>query len=480
MSPYYYPPDNTPQSFGQGLLSGIINGIAQQQQYKKQATALGALGKTLDDLGNTDLGGRTTYHDPTQPGSAVYAAAAQNNPGSNTNFNYGAPTSADIGKGLLGSLAAIQPTYQQALNPQATSVTPSIGAQVLNGTGQLPAPSSGLISLAAAKQPYNYVSDANGNAIQGNDGTYTVTTPDGQQHTVMADAKADYAIDPAQNPGVYDWYKPSAQPAAQNDSLAAFKGNQVQATTTPMKTPQEAAALINREGITAMKQLYDQGIDAAQFVPWIQQFMKDQNAAYTEKYNQARIADLSQQFNASQDKYQKASLAAQMGQYGIKVDPQLLNSMSPDWKIQIMNRGNVQTPIMVDSKSGRSIDLGDYSNGMSPNTAAQLNEDRFKWTTPSANNVNDNNTKVQTTGMYNNTQLQLGTMKNRGVKINPGSTKSYQDMMQKMADMDPATRTAWVQNPTNRQMLAQYAAAAGIGVDQYKNDMEAALNGGNG
>lgn len=215
----------------------------------------------------------------------------------------------------------------------------------------------------------------------------------------------------------------NAQPIKQQNALPT-----PQYTVTPQEASQQIKYKIMPQ---VMKQLADQGVDIKSAMPYLQQAMQDHLAVYTDNYNQGKINELTQVFNdPNATVYQKATAVMQMNKYGAKIDPSLLQALSPDWRLTLVPQGNQITIMAADSKSGKTANLGAMPVNASPNVVAQLQEKRYEHNNPSGNTlVNAQNqfdiARLRSASAERIAQAKASAARNNG-KVNGISIDQYE------------------------------------------------------
>jgi len=173
-----------------------------------------------------------------------------------------------------------------------------------------------------------------------------------------------------------------------NQDLGKYsKVNNPVAVEGSAMTPQQAQAHVNMMQSQAALVLQKKYGPAAmqQIMPMLQQASNEKLAGFNQDYNNTKIQGLITTFNDPKTTdNQKMWLAAQAKQlYKIDIGNEAKNFLV-----------NPTDKLTQDNKMA-------IHNTASGDTIANNGEKRYQWDNTSANNVNDNNTKVTTTGMNN-------------------------------------------------------------------------------
>jgi hypothetical protein len=250
----------------------------------------------------------------------------------------------------------------------------------------------------------------------------------------------------------------------------------------------------------AMKELISKyGIDAAKSVEgMIDSAIADKTSAYAEKkdvQNQQALAPyLLRDLSTPQAKQQALwaltqynNMAKSMGKPGLDMTNMAQIIAANDVAISAKDVGG-SIQYFATPKNGGSFADGTYvkpvfatAKTITPDTAASLNEKRFEWTTPSANNTQDNRTRIQTTSMNNDTTLKAASMRAsssgrsgaqqltaaKGIIAAHQSWVSAHKQAIAMGDAEEADDPNYNNYQRAQQIMAQ---AAGIGGSQQNND----------
>lgn len=344
---------NPYQNYGPAnALADIVGAYVQKKSQQDQFTGImQGLQNYQGQLDNVDLGGNVNIQDqasPNNPNSNYYNKTARTNITNNlmpsTDFQ-GQANSNNLGSGLIGGTPNTTNNtgfLGKALNPNYFSQTP--------------------------QQKINLVSDENGNAIQNNDGTYTANLSDGTQKTIMSDQNG-YAIMPQDAPQYYkDWYKPDASNITKPFDQYSTENNPMKVTVSAPKSLTEAKTSIMGTIPQAAMELAKKGYDPSVFMPMLQQAAKDRLDGYQQTYNSQQLNGLMNQFNASNNPYQRAMIAAQMKQYGLDLDPKMISTLQPDFKLTSVDQGDRHTLVLHDPKTGTVINAESLATNLNPNT----------------------------------------------------------------------------------------------------------------
>ena len=173
-----------------------------------------------------------------------------------------------------------------------------------------------------------------------------------------------------QQPTVNEYNQPltDEQPKPDYTLKNNFLPDNVTKTISKTPTLSEYKAMVRSQIPIAAKELADKGHDPAKFMPYLLQMTNDKIGDYTTDYNNNMASTLMNKFNASNNPTERAFMAAQMKKYGIELDPQMIKTLSPEYKMNVVNRGDVQSLILHDPRTGQVIDAGDLSVGINPST----------------------------------------------------------------------------------------------------------------
>lgn len=187
-------------------------------------------------------------------------------------------------------------------------------------------------------------------------------------------------------------------------------------------------------------------------MPLLQQAAQSKLGEYTDQYNQTQISTLTQQFNASQNPYQRAMIAAQMKQYGLDLDPRMIAQLSPDYQFHAINQGDKQQIVLMDPKSGQMVDGGVYTISVSPDASASLFERRYEHDNQSADNAATNATHLQVASMQKETGGRRG---GQSPQPNPEKASQYQKLL------DEAKTNGRLNDPVVQKELGVLAYQSG-------------------
>lgn len=485
-------------------LADIASAAIQKRQENK---AYADYAKYADQINNTDLGGTTTTVDMASPsnpqsnymGKNVDQRAIQGLQQQgflpNPDFLNNQPTSDNIGKGLLGGLQQAQQQANYFNMPQYTT----------GSTDGMVAP--GNIDIAnrpQVKNPNGSISTVRsiGANVDGKEVLLPTIGPNGENWT-NEQAVNNYR-NTGQNLGTFATPEASDQYAQQlhNQQASMYQGfsnnpmdkyskenNPVQQTTTPAMSLSQAKKAIYGTIPTAMRDLVQKyGVARArEIMPLVQQAANDKLAEYTDQYNQTQAGSLMQQFNASTNPYQKAMIAAQMKQYGIDLDPKMISTLSPDYKMNVVDQGDRKALVLMNPKDGQVLQAGTLGVNVSPDTQYSQQMENWRWTNPSANNINDNNTRIATAKIGAASRAMRGgsgsgTRQQKYPLPNEKTTNRISNIMQALGgdDVKDANGNVVIPGATTRgefiNLLNQYGPELGTyengGYDNLENDLQ--------
>lgn len=165
--------------------------------------------------------------------------------------------------------------------------------------------------------------------------------------------------------------QPTAQDiqAPQTSYNQAVQGN---VTMTAPKSLSEAKMMTNKAVYQAAANIAKQyGPEyARQFLPMLQQTANDRVSAYQNDYNQQKQFGLMQQFNDSKNPMERAMIAAQLKNYGLELNPKMISTLQPDYKMSVVNNGDSHSLILHNPKDGSVMNAGNMQINVSPD--AQL------------------------------------------------------------------------------------------------------------
>ena len=314
------------------------------------------------------------------------------------------------------------PVYSQDASQNiASSMMPTAGSQPDFLLSQQNNSAPGNQSLLAAVQRYA-AENPNKGAYQNGSSGSLLDAMNKYQSTADPSSPQNQVGQPAVNSQQYNFTNPMQQQYGfQNDKPAQAQSYSQASATLKGMIPGMMKDLVTKYGLENAQKVF----------PIMQQSMNDKLSSFADtEYNrnmQAMAPYLLGDLSTPAAKRQALwgivnfnNAAKRLGRDGLDV-PTIQKMLATNDVVTTTKDAGDSIQIIAAPKDGSAFDDGSYvkvvgvlPKGATPDARLKDSTERFKWTTPSANNTQDNNTKIQTTSMNNATTIQAAGIKSSG------------------------------------------------------------------